>query len=213
MMRLTIDKFQKLQAIASLESEEVEKASRLVQVLLDKSAEEIDEMHIKDFALLCDKLKSIFDIKIEVATASAPSNVIKANGKRYFINYEIKKPFNTGRYIEVLTFSKEDPILNMHNILASICTPMKWSWRKLKYIKTDYDVLSHEEYADDLKEADFRHGYHAMVFFYLFLMHSTGDSSLYLEEKLTEMMVQDRKIIALKSIFPILSGGFTTQNK
>lgn len=212
-MRLTIDKFQKLQAIASLESEELEKASRLVQVLLDKSADEINEMHIKDFTMLCDKLKAIFDIKIEAATASAPSNVIKANGKRYFINYEIKKPFNTGRYIEVLTFSKEDPILNMHNILASICTPMQWSWRKLKYIKTDYDVLSHEQYADDLKEADFRHGYHAMVFFYLFLTNLTESSNPSLDREITQRMTKGRNQKRLKSIFPTLSVGFTTQSR
>lgn len=212
-MKLTIDKFQKLQAIAEIESDEVEKASRLVQVLLDKSAEEIDEMHIKDFALLCDKLKAIFDIKIETATASAPSNVIKANGKRYFINYEIKKPFNTGRYIEVLTFSKEDPILNMHNILASICTPMIWSWRKLKYIKTDYDVLSHEDYADDLKEADFRHGYHAMVFFYLFLTNLTGSSNPSLDKLMSERMTKGANQKRLKTIFPTLSGGFTTLSR
>ena len=212
-MRLTIDKFQKLQAIAEIESDEVEKASRLVQVLLDKSADEINEMHIKDFALLCDKLKAIFDIKVEAATTSAPKNVIKANGKRYFINYEIKKPFNTGRYIEVLTFSKEDPILNMHNILASICTPMIWSWRKMKYIKTDYDVLSHEDYADDLKEADFRHGYHAMVFFYLFLTNLTGTSNPSLDKLMTERMTKGANQKRLKTIFPTLSAGFITQSK
>ena len=212
-MKLTIDKFQKLQAIAEIESDEVEKASRLVQVLLDKSADEINEMHIKDFALLCDKLKAIFDIKVEAATASAPSNVIKANGKRYFINYEIKKPFNTGRYIEVLTFSKEDPILNMHNILASICTPMVWSWRKLRYIKSDYDVLSHEDYADDLKEADFRHGYHAMVFFYLFLTNLTGSSNPSLDKLMSERMTKGANQKRLKTIFPTLSGGFTTLSR
>ena len=164
-MKLTIDKFQRLQAISSIETDDVEKASRLVQVLLDKSTDEIEEMHVKDFTLLCEKLKTLFDIKIDIDTMSKPKSVIKANGKRYHINYDIKKPFNTGRYIEVLTFSKEDPIVNMHNILASICTPIKWSWRRLRYIKDIYNVFDHEDYADDLRQADFRHGYHAMVFF------------------------------------------------
>lgn len=213
MMKLTIDKFQRLQAIASIETEEIEKASRLVQVLLDKTPEEIDEMHIKDFTMLCDKLKVVFDMKVDAATMAKPNSVIKANGKRYHINYEIKKPFNTGRYIEVLTFSKEDPIMNMHNILASICTPMVWSWRKLRYVKGEYDVLKHEEYADDLKQADFKHGYHAMVFFYLFLMSLTGDSNLYLEDKLREMMIEDRKITALKNTFKKISVGYTTRSK
>ena len=213
MMNLTIDKFQRLQAIASIETEEVEKASRLVQVLLDKSSDEIEEMNIKEFNALCEKLKAVFDMKVDEATMAKPKSVIKANGKRYHINYEIKKPFNTGRYIEVLTFSKDDPIMNMHNILASICTPMEWSWKKLRYIKGEYDVLKHEDYADDLKQADFKHGYHAMVFFYLLLMNLTGDSSLYLEDKLREMMIEDRKITALKNTFRTISGGSIMQNR
>jgi hypothetical protein len=43
-MKLTIDKFQRLQAIATIESDEIEKASRLVQVLLDKSEAEVESM-------------------------------------------------------------------------------------------------------------------------------------------------------------------------
>jgi len=213
MMKLTIDKFQRLQAIASIETDEIEKASRLVQVLLDKTAEEIDDMHIKDFNLLCEKLKAIFDIKIDAATMSKPQSMIKANGKRYHINYEIKKPFNTGRYIEVLTFSKEDPIANMHNILASICTPLKWSWRKLGYIKENYDVLEHETYANDLKQADFRHGYHAMVFFYSLLTNLTGSSNPSLELEIARRMGKSKKAKQLKSIFQTPSGGSTMQSK
>jgi hypothetical protein len=212
-MKLSIDKFQRLQGIASIESDDVEKASRLVQVLLDKSSDEIEEMHIKDFTLLCEKLKTLFDIKIDSDTMSKPKNIIKANGKRYHINYEIKKPFNTGRYIEVLTFSKEDPIVNMHNILASICTPMVWSWRKLRYVKDKYNVFDHEDYADDLRQADFRHGYHAMVFFYLFLMTLTESSNPSLDLLMTERMKIGRNQKRLKNIFPNLSDGFTTRSR
>ena len=123
-MKLTIDKFQRLQAIATLDTEEIEKASRLVQVLLDKSEAEVESMPISKFGKLCDKLKKAFDLTIDAATMSKPKTLIVANGKVYNLNFDIKAPFNTGRYIEVLTFSKDDPIMNMHNILASICTPM-----------------------------------------------------------------------------------------
>jgi len=90
---------------------------------------------------------------------------------------------------------------------------MKWSWRKMKYIKTDYYVLSHEDYADDLKEADFRHGYHAMVFFYLFLTGLTGSLSPSLDREITQRMTKGRNQKRLKSIFPTLSVGFTTQSR
>jgi hypothetical protein len=212
-MKLTIDKFQRLQAIASIESDEIEKASRLVQVLLDKSEAEVDSMPLRKFGKLCDKLKKAFDLTIDVATRSKPKSIIVANGKVYHLNFDIKPPFNTGRYIEVLTFSKSDPIMNMHNILASICTPMKWSWRKFNYVKMDYDALKHEEYAEDMKLADFRHGYYAMVFFYSLLINSTADTPDFLKVQTDMRRVNKKRVQQLKKALPITGDGFTTQSK
>ena len=187
-MKLTIDKFQKLQSIATLETDDLQRATKLVQVLLDKSEDEIDAMPLKKFAKLCKKLQQAFDLKVIKEINTQPKSLISANGKTYSLNFEIKPPFNTGRYIEVLTFSKEDPIMNMHNILASICTPMKWSWRKLNFVEKDYDVLKHEEYAKDLSQADFRHGYHAMVFFCKVLVRSTNNTTDYLEREISKWL-------------------------
>ena len=212
-MKLTIDKFQRLQAIATIESDEIEKASRLVQVLLDKSEEFIDAMPVKKFAKLCDKLKLAIDLTIDAATMSKPKSIIVANGKVYHLNFDIKPPFNTGRYIEVLTFSKSDPIMNMHNILASICTPMRWSWRKFNYVKMDYDALKHEEYAEDMKLADFKHGYYAMVFFYSLLINSTADTPDFLKIQTDLRRVNKKRVQQLKKALPITGGGFTTQSK
>lgn len=212
-MKLSIDKFQKLQSIATLETDELLKATRLVQVFLDKSEEEIDAMPLKKFANLCDKLKTAFDITIDAATMSTPKSIIKANGKVYHLNFDVKPPFNTGRYIEVLTFSKDDPIMNMHNILASICTPMKWSWRKFNFVKLEYDALKHEEYANDMKQADFKHGYFAMVFFYQVLKHSTNNTLDCLEAEMKLRKVNKKRVQQLKKILQIIGGGSSTQKK
>jgi hypothetical protein len=212
-MKLTIDKFQKLQAIATLETDELLKATRLVQVLLDKSEEEIDSMPISKFAKICEKLKKAFDLSIDAATMSRPKSRIYANGKIYHLNFEIKKPFNTGRYIEVLTFSKHDPIMNMHNILASICTPMKWSWLKLNFVKQQYDTLKHEEYANDMKQADFRHGYFAMVFFYQLLTSSTDNSMEFLVSQMNLRKVNKKRVQQLKRILQAIGDGSITQKK
>jgi hypothetical protein len=212
-MKLTIDKFQRLQAIATLDSEEIEKASRLVQVLLEKSEAEVEGMPLKKFAKLCDKLKKAFDLTIDAATMSKPKSIIVANGNVYNLNFDIKPPFNTGRYIEVLTFSKDDPIMNMHNILASICTPMRWSWRKFNYVKTEYDALKHEEYAEDMKQADFRHGYYAMVFFYSLLTNSTGDTMDSLIAQMNLRKVNKKRVLQLKKVLQTIGAGSTTQNK
>jgi len=212
-MKLSIDKFQKLQSIATLETDELLKATRLVQVLTDKTEAEIDAMPVQKFAKLCDKLKNAFDITIDAATMSMPKSIIKANGKIYHLNFDVKQPFNTGRYIEVLTFSKGDPIMNMHNILASICTPMRWSWRKLSFVKLDYDALKHEEYANDMKQADFKHGYFAMVFFYQVLKHSTSNTMDCLVSEMNLRKVNKKRVYQLKKILQVIGGGSSTQKK
>jgi hypothetical protein len=212
-MKLTIDKFQKLQSIATLETDELLKASKLVQVLLDKTENYVESLPPIKFAKLCEKLKNEFDLKIDEATMSMPRSIIKANGKAYHLNFDVKMPFNTGRYIEVLTFSKDDPIMNMHNILASICTPMKWSWRKFNYVKQPYDTLKHEDYANDFKQADFRHGYFAMVFFYSLLTNSTGGTMDSLIAQMNLRKVNKKRVLQLKRVLQTIGGGSITQNK
>jgi len=212
-MKLTIDKFQRLQAIATLDTEEIEKASRLVQVLLDKSEAEVESMPLSKFGKLCDKLKKAFDLTIDAATMSKPKTMIVANGNVYSLNFDIKPPFNTGRYIEVLTFSKEDPIMNMHNILASICTPMAWSWKKFNYVKQPYESLKHEDYANDFKQADFRHGYFAMVFFYSLLTNSTDVTMDSLIAQMNLRKVNKKRVLQLKRVLQTIGVGSITQNK
>jgi len=212
-MKLTIDKFQRLQAIATLDTEEIEKASRLVQVLLNKSEAEVESMPLRKFGKLCDKLKKAFDLTIDAATMSKPKTLIVANNNVYNLNFDIKPPFNTGRYIEVLTFSKDDPIMNMHNILASICTPMTWSWRKFNYVKQPYDSLKHEDYANDFKQADFRHGYFAMVFFYSLLTNLTGGTMDSLIAQMNLRKVNKKRVLQLKRVLQTIGGGSITQNK
>ena len=51
-MKLTIDKFQRLHSIATMDMDELEKASNLVQVLLDKPAEYVEKFPLKKFANL-----------------------------------------------------------------------------------------------------------------------------------------------------------------
>jgi hypothetical protein len=212
-MKLTIDKFQKLQSIATIETDEIQRASKLVQVLLDKSEDYVESLPPRKFGKLCEKLKNEFDLKIDQATMSMPRSIIQANGKAYNLNFDVKPPFNTGRYIEVLTFSKEDPIMNMHNILASICTPLQWSWRKLNFVKLDYDALKHEDYANDMKQAEFKHGYFAMVFFYQVLKHSMNNTTDYLMSEMNSRKVNKRRVLQLKRILQTIGDGSTTPKR
>jgi hypothetical protein len=196
-----------------MEMDELDKASNLVQILLDKPAEYVERLPLKKFAKLCDSLKDAFDLKVENESIRMPRQLIACGSKVYHLNFDIKDSNNTGRYIEVLTFSKDDPIMNMHNILASICTPMRWSWLKFKYVKQDFDVMKHEEYANDMKIADFRHGYNAMVFFYLLSQNSIANMKDYLESKMWLRKANKKRVQQLKKISQVVSDGFTTQSK
>lgn len=212
-MKLTIEKFQKLQDLSSLEEAEQDKARRIIQILLDKTMEQVDNMPQKKFDKLCVSIKALFELEVEKAITSKPEKLIKANGKWYKLNFEIRKPFNTGRYIEVLTFSKGDPVVDMHNILASICTPTKWSWKKFRLVDQAYDPLEHETYADDFKQADFKHGYHAMVFFCILLANLTSNTRGFSAREVMKMMTSQKSLRLLKKNFKIILDGFTTQPK
>lgn len=212
-MKLTIDKFQKLQALLILEENEEDKSSRIIQTLLDKTLEQVDKMPEKKFNKLCLSIKKLFELEVENAVISKPEKLIKANGNWYRLNYEIKRPFNTGRYIEVLTFSKGNPIVDMHNILASICTPTKWSWKKFRLVDQVYDPLDHERYADDFKQADFKHGYHSMVFFCILLTNLTSNTRAYSAQEMMKMMTTQKRLRVLKRNFKTILDGFTTRTK
>jgi len=162
-MKITIFKFQQLYAISQMEMDELDKSILLVQTLLDKSQFEVETMKVKKFNNVCEQINKSFEIFNQKLQEDKPKQIVKVNGKWYFLNYEItKKPMNAGRYVEVASFSN-DIIGNMHKILASMANPMEWSWKGLKLKK--YDATEHEQIANDMLHLDFSVAYHAAVFF------------------------------------------------
>ncbi len=162
-MKITILKFQQLYAISQMEMEELDKSILLVQTLLDKSQFEVETMNVKKFNKVCNHINKSFDLFSKELTKGKPKQIIKVNGRWYFLNYEItKKPMNAGRYVEVATFSN-DIIGNMHKILASMANPMKLTWKGFKM--KEYDATDHEQIAEDMLHLDFKIAYHASVFF------------------------------------------------
>lgn len=212
MMKLTIKKFQELQAITTMEMSEFDKAQKLVECLTDKTTEQVEAMPLHKFDKLCKELKQLFDINVEKLQNSKPKALIVANGKPYHLNFNIMQhPFNAGRYVEIATFAT-DTIGNMHNILASMATPLKWSWRKMKYVKLEFDATKHEEYANDMLYADFEHAYHASVFFYLVFMHSIKSSKDYLIAEMTMSGVKEEMAVEyIETLLKVLAGCITAK--
>jgi hypothetical protein len=83
----------------------------------------------------------------------------------------------------------------------------------MRYVKDEFNVLKHEEYADDMKKADYRHGYHAMVFFYLLSQHSTVNTMDYLVAQMNLRKANKNRLQQLRKISQVVSDGYTTQKR
>jgi len=179
---MTIKMFQDLFAISQTEMEEIDKSILLVQAYTGKSEFEINKMSVKKFNRLCVKIKNAFDQMGKKMTEGKPKNLIKANGKWYWLNFEINE-MTAGRYVETATFGS-DIVGNLHKLMATMCTPMKWSWKGLVLDK--YKAENHSKYSEDMLQADFNHCYQACVFFYAVFNESMKALTYSLEADQTE---------------------------
>jgi len=200
-MKISIQKFQDLYKISQYKMNEIERASLLVQCLTDKSEHEINKMNIKKFNKLCSKINTEFEILSKKMDEEKPKQIVKANGKYYWLNYDMaKKPNNAGKYVEVATFS-EDVIGNMHKIMATMATPMKLSWKGL--VQTERD---HKNIAEDMLHLDFKVAYHASVFFWAVFSKSIVN----LKDYLASQTQKKKELTDTLNRFQSLSDGFIT---
>ena len=161
-MKLTIQKFQELYKVSLTNLDEFEKSILLTQIYANKTEYEINKMSVRKFNKLCASINKSFEAISKDFVSGKPKNLIKANGNWYWLNLEINE-VTAGRYVETATFGN-DIIGNLHKLMATICIPMKWSWKGLVFDK--YDANKHSKYAEDMLQADFNHAYQSCVFFY-----------------------------------------------
>jgi hypothetical protein len=200
-MRISIHKFQELYKISQYNVNEIERASLLVQCLTGKSEHEINKMNINKFNKLCNNINAEFEILSKKMDAEKPKQIVKANGRFYWLNYDMaKKPNNAGKYVELATFS-EDIVGNLHKIMATMATPLKFSFKGM--VKTERD---HADIANDMLHLDFKVAYHASVFFWAVFSESIMSLKGYLEAQ-TE---KKKELTDILNHFQSLSDGFTT---
>lgn len=189
-MRITIRQFQEVNKINEYKLDELEKSVLLVKTFTGYSEDKINKMTTASFNKLCRKIKVDFQTMSNVISNGKPKNIIRANGKWYFLNYNIsKEPFNAGKYVEASTFCS-DIIGNLHYIMATMATPMKLTWKGL--IKSN-KVVAHEDISNDFLEADFGIAYHSAVFFWVVLTNSIISSPSFLAKSKSER----EKILAM----------------
>ena len=152
---MTIKQFQELYYVATSTDMDLDKSIKMVGIVTKKTPEQVEAMSMIRFNLLCAKVHKEFKIFEKDLMKSKPKKIVRVGKRFYKINYDVTK-CKASSYVEVATFST-DIIQNLHKIMASIVTPVKFKWGKW---------VEHEDLAIELEQMDFEAAYHAAVFFY-----------------------------------------------
>jgi len=173
-MKVSIKKFQELYSIAQSDFDELTKSSLLIQNLTGKTEAELDNMNIVKYGALCKKVNKLFENFTQELDNKKPKQYIKVKCQWYFLNYDIRNQ-NAGKYVELATFSG-DLVGNLHKIMATMATPMVWSWKGLKLYEGE---VNHNKMANDMQEVEFEVAYHAALFFCAVLKMSMVSLNIY----------------------------------
>jgi hypothetical protein len=191
---MTIKQFQELYYVATSEDMDLDKSIKMVGIVTGKTPEQVEKMSMRKFNILCGAVHNHFKIFEKDLLKGKPKKIVRVGKRFYRINYDVTK-CKSSTYVEVSTFST-DIIQNLHKIMASIVTPVKFKWGKW---------VEHEELASDLEQMDFEVAYHAAVFFYTLFNVSMQVIQPYLinemmkkgiaKEEATEMLTNSQSIL------------------
>lgn len=147
-----------VKTLANKQDDEIEKSFKLIGIVYNMTENQVDSLTQAEYKAKlkeCDFLNSMPEGK--------PVKIIKVNGKRYRLIYDVTRmPF--GRYVESKAFVG-DIYGNLHKLGATMVMPQKRNWLGL-WVDDKYDAAKHEDYADDILQANFQDVYFSLVFFY-----------------------------------------------
>ena len=147
-----------VKTLANKEEDDIDKSFKLIGIVYNMTENQVDSLTQAEYTAKlkeCDFLNSLPEGK--------PVKIIKVNGKRYRLIYDVTRmPF--GRYVESKAFIG-DIYGNLHKLGATMVMPQKRNWFGL-WVDDKYDASKHEDYADDILQANFQDVYFSLVFFY-----------------------------------------------
>jgi len=191
---MTIKQFQELYYVATSKDMDFDKSIKMVGIVTGKTPEQVEKMSMRKFNILCGAIHNHFKIFEKDLLKGKPKKIVRVGKRFYRINYDVTK-CKASTYVEVSTFST-DIIQNLHKIMASIVTPVKFKWGKW---------VEHEELSSDLEKMNFEVAYHAAVFFYTLFNVSMQVIQPYLinemkskgiaEEQAKEMLTTSQSIL------------------
>jgi hypothetical protein len=147
-----------VKTLANKDEDDIDKSFKLIGIVYNMTENQVDSLTQAEYTAKlkeCDFLNTMPEGK--------PVKVIKVNGKRYRLIYDVTRmPF--GRYVESKAFVG-DIYGNLHKLGATMVMPQKKNWFGL-WVDDKYDASKHEDYADDILQANFQDVYFSLVFFY-----------------------------------------------
>lgn len=160
-MRLSVRQFQELFEVIEMGLPDYELSIIIVKTLTGKSDAEINDISVRKFNKICATAKKAIDSYVTNVDKKKPVKFLKVNGNTYQLHYDMRR-MTAGKYVEAMTFSQE-PIKNLHKLLATMAIPMRWTWKGLR--AKNADKQNHDDIANDMLDADFEVAYAACVFF------------------------------------------------
>ena len=194
---MTIKQFQELYYVATSEDMDLDKSIKMVGIVTGKTPEQVEKMSMRKFNILCGAVHNHFKIFEKDLLKGKPKKIVRVGKRFYRINYDVTK-CKSSTYVEVSTFST-DIIQNLHKIMASIVTPVKFKWGRW---------VEHEELASDLEQMDFEVAYHAAVFFYTLFNVSMRVIQPYLVNEMTKKGIAKEKAEEILMISQNILDGF-----
>jgi hypothetical protein len=195
---MTIKQFQELYYVATSEDMDLDKSIKMVGIVTGKTPEQVERISMIKFNFLCGMVHRQFKIFEKDLMKGKPKKIVRVGKRFYRINYDVTK-CKSSTYVEVSTFST-DIIQNLHKIMASIVTPVKFKWGKW---------VEHEELASDLEQMDFEVAYHAAVFFYTLFNASMQVIQPYLVNEMIKKGIAKEKAEKILMNSQSILDGFT----
>lgn len=198
---MTIKQFQELYFISESNDPEFDKSIKMVGCVLNKTPEQVEKMNMIKFNFICSQIKKQFERLANGLNNGTPAKLIRCKGVTYKINYNLSE-INAGQYVEVLTFGS-DMVNNLHKVMASICQPVKWNWKQMKYVPFK---RNHIDIATDFEDLNFDAAYQAAVFFYILYKPVMKISIPYLTREMSKVMDKTEATRLLNNSISLLDG-------
>lgn len=182
---LTIKQFLRCKTIADLESDPLQRKINMLAEVSGKTVDEIESLPISELNTQLAKFSSI--------EALTPTDKVKmkfkVGGKRFECIWRTQE-MTSYQYIDATSFCN-DPVNNIHNILAAITVERDILGRRKKY-----DGTKHKERAELFyNEMKIKDAYPIMLFFCNYLEALSHNTQIFLTEEVMRLKAMAEKFL------------------